>query len=49
MDDAPEPPQKRPWKSLTTAQMKALWAAAEKKPSVFADMIERKLKELNYD
>jgi hypothetical protein len=42
-------PQEREWKSLTSAQMKALWVAAEKKPSVFAGMIETKLKELNHD
>jgi hypothetical protein len=40
------PPQ-REWQSLTSAQMKALWVAAEKKPSVFAGMIDAKLKEKN--
>jgi hypothetical protein len=40
-------PPKPVWRELTTAETKALWAAAEKKPSAFAEMIGRKLKERN--
>jgi hypothetical protein len=42
-------PPKPVWRGLTTAETKALWNAAEKKPSVFAEMIGRKLKERNSD
>lgn len=35
------------WKDLTTAETKALWIAAEKKPSVFAAMLIAKFKEKN--
>ena len=35
------------WKELTTAEVKALWIAAEKKPSAFAALISAKLKEKN--
>lgn len=37
----------REWVGLTTAETKALWSAAEKKPSQFAAMLEAKLKEKN--
>ena len=43
---APEPTE-RDWQGLSTAETKALWAAAEKKPSSYAAMIEAKLKEKN--
>lgn len=42
-----ERPPRREWKSLTSAETKALWTAAEKKPSQFAAMLEAKLKEKN--
>lgn len=35
------------WKDLTTAEIKALWIAAEKKPSAFAAMLLAKFKEKN--
>jgi len=38
---------RRDWVGLTTAETKALWSAAEKKPSQFAAMLEAKLKEKN--
>jgi len=39
--------KKKEWQGLSTAETKALWAAAEKKPSSYAAMIEAKLKEKN--
>ena len=39
----------REWKDLSSAEIKALWIAAEKKPTVFAAMISAKLKERNYE
>ena len=35
------------WRELTTAEIKALWIAAEKKPSAFAALISAKLREKN--
>jgi len=43
-DEQPKP--ERQWKSLSTAETKALWNAT-KKPTEFADLLQAKLKEKN--